>query len=225
MPRLSMLVIVVPPAADLQGLTVQRDGLTIGRAAWGTRIPVDPGVHVVEANAPGKKTEHLEVHVAPLGDVQTATLAALDDAPAPPAPPSPIAPVVSPSPRATGDVPAASASDPSARETSPARRASLSSRRTWAIVSASAGVLGLGAGSVFGLRAIAEHHDPGATCTTTPCSATSVSLNNQAKFAADFSTASFAVGLVGVGLAAFLWFGDSVAVAPGMGSLQVVGRF
>jgi hypothetical protein len=88
------------------------------------------------------------------------------------------------------------------------------------------GVLGVAAGTYFGVRAITLHDDPGATCTTTPCGSTPVSLNNQAKFAADASDVTFAVGLVGLGLGAFLWLGDSgVSVAPGVGSLVVSGPF
>jgi hypothetical protein len=88
------------------------------------------------------------------------------------------------------------------------------------------GVLGVAAGTYFGVRAITLHHDPGAPCTTNPCGSTPTSLNNQAKFAADASDVTFAVGLVGLGVGAFLWLGDSgVRVAPGVGSLALSGSF
>ena len=219
MPKLSMLVIVIPPEVDVPGLTVMRDGLTIGRAAWGTRIPVDPGTHVVEVSAPGKKMRQVEVRVGPQGDVQTTTLASLEDAP------SEVAPVVSSPPATTSSPDVASTRAPIETKSAPAPHPGLSTRREWALVAAGVGVLGVGAGSFLGLRAIGDHHDPGAICTTSPCSSTSVSLNNDAKLSADVSTASFAVGLVAVGLAAFLWFGDSVTIAPGVGSVQVAGRF
>jgi hypothetical protein len=45
--------VVTPPAPQL---VVKRDGVTLGEAAWGTPVPVDPGPHVVEATAPGKRT-------------------------------------------------------------------------------------------------------------------------------------------------------------------------
>lgn len=54
-PRLSRLTIVVPePTASLRGLEISRDGVTVGKAAWGTPIPVDPGPHVIRATADGR---------------------------------------------------------------------------------------------------------------------------------------------------------------------------
>ena len=205
-PRLSMLVIVVGPDADRPELSVTRDGIALGRAAWGTRIPVDPGTHVIEASAPGKAKRRVEIRVGPDGDVQKATLPALEDeAPPPPVVPPPAAPVtLAPPPPLPPEAPP------------PAR--GLSSRRVWAIASAGVGVLGVGAGSYFGARAISLHNDPNAPGNT--------SLNNQAKFAADASTVTFAVGLVGLGLGAFLWLGDSsVSVSAGAASVAVSGRF
>jgi hypothetical protein len=185
MPRLSMLVIVVPSEVDSPSLVVQRDGIAIGRAAWGTRIPVDPGAHVVEASA-----------------LATPAL-----------PPTPAPATTAPGPvSAAPDAPAA-------------RQAGLSARRTWAIASLGAGVVGIATGTVSGAVAIGKHNAPGATCTASPCSSTSVGLNNDAKTFADVSTVTFIVGAVGVGLGAFLWFGDSVTVAPGVGSFEFSGRF
>jgi len=52
-PRLFYLTITVrAPAKDL---VVTKDGVALGRAAWGTRLPVDPGDHVVAASAPGRR--------------------------------------------------------------------------------------------------------------------------------------------------------------------------
>jgi hypothetical protein len=213
MPKLSMVVIVVPPEADLPALTVLRDGIAIGRAVWGTRIPVDPGSHVIEASAPGKQLRHVEVKVGPDADVQTVTIAKLDDAPAAAAPVPPTA------------VLAAAPAGP-APESPPTEHGGLSTRRQWAVVSTGAGVLGIGAGTIFGVVAISKHNAPGATCTTSPCSAQSTGLNNDAKLTADVSTVSFIAGGVGLALGAFLWFGDSsVSVSPGVGSLEVTGRF
>lgn len=44
--------VTTPPAPQL---LVKRDGVVLGEAAWGTPVPVDPGPHVIEASAPGKK--------------------------------------------------------------------------------------------------------------------------------------------------------------------------
>jgi len=53
---LSRLTVDVPASLrGVSGLEVKRNGIVIGKAAWGTAMPVDPGVHVVEASAPGKR--------------------------------------------------------------------------------------------------------------------------------------------------------------------------
>lgn len=70
-------------AADTKGLVVKRDNVELGQAAWGTPVPVDPGPHVIEASAPGKKTwrttievgseKLLEVPVPALADAEPGT--------------------------------------------------------------------------------------------------------------------------------------------------------
>jgi len=62
--RLSRLSIVVPAAADLTGLVVERDGRELGRGAWSTAIPVDGGEHVVRATAPGRQPFTVTVVIA-----------------------------------------------------------------------------------------------------------------------------------------------------------------
>ena len=53
-PRLPRLVVDVNGASE--GLEVQRDGSSVGGAAWGAALPVDPGTHRISASAPGKQT-------------------------------------------------------------------------------------------------------------------------------------------------------------------------
>lgn len=207
-PRLSTLVIAVASGADLPELGLVLDGVALGRAAWGTRIPVDPGTHVLVESAPGKQPRRFEVRVGPDGDSQTATLTALEDAPAaPPAPPPP--PVVAPPPPAQ---------PPPVESVPPPSNGALSSRRTLALGVASAGVVGVALGTYFGIAAISKHDDPNAPG--------NVDLNNQAKFSADASTVSFIAGAVALGVGAFLWLGDTqVHVQAGVGSVGVSGRF
>jgi hypothetical protein len=192
-PRVSKLVVVVDALSSTPGLQVLQDGADLGRAAWSTPIPVDPGEHVVEASAPTKSSSRTVVQVGAEGDVQTVVLSALEDAPPPPP--------------AGGD-----AIPWKAPEAQPPSR--LSTRRTIALVTAGVGIVALGAGTYFGIRAISEHHDPAAACTVTPCSKESITKNDEAKRTADFSTASFIVGLATLGVGAFLWFGESHSSAP-----------
>lgn len=51
-PKLMRLAIRAPSA--IAGLVVKRDGTELAAAAWGTAIPVDPGPHTVDAQAPGR---------------------------------------------------------------------------------------------------------------------------------------------------------------------------
>ncbi len=60
-PKLVSVVYVVPrPEA---GLVVEQDGTDLGRAAWGTRIPVDPGAHQLRVSAPGFRSWSASVFV------------------------------------------------------------------------------------------------------------------------------------------------------------------
>jgi hypothetical protein len=217
-PRLAMLLIVVSPEADRPDLTVKSDGVALARAAWGTRIPVNPGIHVVEAMAPGKVRRRIELTVKGDGDVETATVAPLEDEPVPP--PSPV--VVAPPP------PMAAAPPPPAPPPGvPPPRTGLSSRRIVALASGSAGVVGVGLGTYFGLTAIKKHNDPNAACPSSGADCNGpIDLNNQAKFNADASTVSFAIGLAALAAGAYLWLGDtSVTVSTGVGRLAVSGAF
>jgi hypothetical protein len=53
-PKLSRLTITVSKSAP-PDIEVKRDGAAVGKAQWGTAIPVDPGEHKIAATAPGKK--------------------------------------------------------------------------------------------------------------------------------------------------------------------------
>jgi hypothetical protein len=131
---------------------------------------------------------------------------------APPSPPAPPPPAPQPQ---RADVP---------RSAPRVASAGLSPRRIAALITGSAGLVGVGLGTYFGLTAVARRNDPSSICTAKPCTHAD-DLNNQAGFNADASTVSFALGLAALGAGAFLWFGDSVHVAPGVGSVAVTGRF
>ncbi|MBI2389112.1 MAG: hypothetical protein HYV09_05805 [Deltaproteobacteria bacterium] len=81
-PKLARLTLVAkdPPP----GLTLVRDGVTLETAALGVALPVDPGAHVIEARAPGKKPVRVELRVEPEQST-TFTVPALvdDDSPKP----------------------------------------------------------------------------------------------------------------------------------------------
>ncbi len=59
-PSLSKLTLSVPNAPA--GTEVKRDGVAVSTASYGLAVPVDPGHHVIDATAPGKRF-HREVDV------------------------------------------------------------------------------------------------------------------------------------------------------------------
>ncbi|MBI5536762.1 MAG: hypothetical protein HY898_28840 [Deltaproteobacteria bacterium] len=78
-PRLSRLKIVVPDGAVVPGLLVSRDGSETKKGSWGTAIPVDPGQHVIEASAPGKKPWRQAIDVAKDGANASVTIPVLEE--------------------------------------------------------------------------------------------------------------------------------------------------
>lgn len=61
-PELSHLTI---EASNVAGLEIWHDGRVLGPALWGTRLPVDPGAHRVEARAPGHQPWAIDITVSP----------------------------------------------------------------------------------------------------------------------------------------------------------------
>jgi hypothetical protein len=200
-PTLPTLTIVVLPAADRPDLRVTRDGETVGRVAWGTPIPVDPGAHAVQANAPGHKAWQGQAQVVGAGAKVTIEIPALDaDTQASPAAPTPLtAPAETPAPSTPG-----------------------STQRVIGLVVAGVGVLGLGAGGVFGVMAKSKNDSVPSQCNGSVCTATGTSSLDDAKSAATVSTVAFVAGGVAVAAGVILYIiaprassSTGLTVAPG----------
>src|SRR5262249_7541698 len=88
-PLLSRLAVAAPRAAA--GLGAPRDGALLAAAAWGAPAPVDPGKHVIEARAAGKKPWSTTVEVSAGGALVRVEVPALEDLAVAPAPPPPTA--------------------------------------------------------------------------------------------------------------------------------------
>ncbi len=85
-PRLSKLTVRLAPDTGPPGqVRVTRDGVTLSHEALGTPAPVDPGLHVIEATAPGSRTFHQTVVSAEGGDETVAVRFAAAQAKPPPA--------------------------------------------------------------------------------------------------------------------------------------------
>lgn len=52
-PKLNRIVFLVPTTSRVPGLTVRLGANTVPASAWGTAIPIDPGMHRISASAKG----------------------------------------------------------------------------------------------------------------------------------------------------------------------------
>lgn len=149
-PRLCRLTIVVPPAlAALPGLQIERDGVVLGPAGWGTAIPVDPGTHTVRVTAPQKKGSEATATTTDPGTTTTLTLKPLEDAPAAPTGKPP-----GPGVRLPGiSLPVTSPGAPGESVAGP------STQRIVAGVIGGIGLTGIGLGTAFGILALNKNQE------------------------------------------------------------------
>lgn len=175
--RLAKLTLVASDAAGMQGGQVTLNGRAIPADSWGVPLPIDPGSQHIEVTAPGKKPWSTSIDVAPGPSERTVTIPALENAPSRTAAP-------------------ATATTANAPSSAPATRADgAAAMRTAGWVAAGVGVVSVGVGSYFGLRAISKNQDSKADCrTTTLCDPAGLTLRNQAKDAATVSTVAFVAG-------------------------------
>jgi hypothetical protein len=177
--RLARLTVHVTPQARVTGLSVTVDGATLGDAAWDVAVPIDPGEHVVRAEAPGKAPFSATVRVPPTAAAERIDVPALSDAAAAPEPPRRLI-----APAATNE-------------------AGGSSRGTVGWIIGGVGLAAIGAGSYFGLRAFSRWSDRNSACTG-GCTPAAKAAGDDASQAATISTIGFAAGLVAVGVGAYL---------------------
>jgi hypothetical protein len=193
-PKLSRLAIDVPSStAHVAGLEVKRDGIVTAQAVWGTAVPVDPGDHVVEASAPGKKRWRSLVKVGPKADRVTLSIPALEDEPV----------VAQPAPSAAPARP------------SEAPQPSASGGKTIGFVVGGVGIAALGVGAFFGVRAITKSSEAKSLCSTDACTNEhAVSINGDAKSAARVADVVLGAGLVAVAVGAILVLSSPKGAPP-----------
>lgn len=160
------------PAVD--GLELSLDGKSLTTAAAGTRVPLDPGEHVIEARAPGREvwTQKLEVPVGPAE--RTVEI-----------------PELTPEGGAAAPAPA-----PAPPEKPPASSVTEDPKRLAAWGAVGLGVVGLGVGAFFGLRTLSEKSTVDDNCTGSFCNQAGLDANDRAYTAATLSTVGFGVGVV-----------------------------
>ena len=210
-PMLSRVVVRVPPESDKPDLVILRDGTPVARAAWGTAMPMDPGRHVVSATAQGYRSWQVEIEVGAEADRDEVIVPLLEALPLPPVIEPPRPPVERPPQPPALPPPVAPAEEPGVP---PGRIAG------WTV--ASVGFTALGAGTVAGVVTFLKDDASDALCEPI-CDDEGYALNQDAKVAADVSTALFIVGAVaaGVGVTIVLLTPDlgapTVSLFPGVG--------
>lgn len=218
-PHLSYVTVAVPE--PVAGLVVRRDGRAMASATWGVAVPVDPGTHSIEATAPHKKPWKTMIAVGKDGGSLDVQIPELEEAPAKPVTEAAPAakPTTAPKPSTKGTrqpgakppVPpgATGKPGPPTGPTVPARAAAASGsrQRTWALISAGAGVIGLGIGTALVISAKNAYSDANRYCdASNRCTdPTGVSLRDTAISRADLANIPLGIGLAGLGLGAVLW--------------------
>ena len=205
-PGLSKLTILIPAASDVTGLEVRRDGLSVGRAVWGSAIPVDPGLHTVDVSAPLKKNWATTVDVGAAAAQALVTVPPLEAAPVTAAPPA--APSVK------------SLFTPPAPPSEPKRG---STQRTAGVVVGGLGLAAVAIGAVAGLAAKSNNDEALTHCdATSSCDAQGLSLTSRARSDAAVSTVGFGIGGVALITGAVLYLtAPSKKASGGLARLRV----
>lgn len=201
-PRLAWLTIDVPKDALVPGLQIRKNGVLVSPELSGTASPVDPGEVVVDASAPGRLPFSTKVKVAAKARAVVAIPPLLADPDAAPVPvPPPAAHAENAPPTAVNATPAAAAPAPSpapapAEHTSPI---------PWVV--GGAGVIALGVGSYFGLKAISNADDAREICPKGVCSdKEGETAASDAHTQAKISNVCFALGATAVAAGVVLYF-------------------
>lgn len=227
-PRLSRLAVTVRSDAKVPGLVVKVDGVTLAEASWGSSTPSDPGEHVVEATAPGHIGVTKKVTFGVTSETRTVEIGPLDVAPVPvPTQPSTPASAV---PAPASAEPASSAVPPHAVPPPPVHPV-----QTPAYLVGGIGVASLVVGAYFGLSARSDTRSANLLCPEKTCANDeALARNDSAGKAAKVSNVFVGLGLVGVGVGAYLWVHSGTSnsgirlgptVASGRAGLSAEGAF
>jgi hypothetical protein len=175
--KLSTITVSVSAGARVPGLQVRIDGVAIGSAAWDTPTPVDPGLHEVSAQAPGKAPYKRALRVATNGDRQTVAVPPFLD---------------------SADRRASAAEAPRA----PATR-STDVRRTAGLALGGVGLAAVGVGTFFGVRAASQKSDSDAHCSPA-CDQQGVDAWSAAKTSALVADLGIGIGVAAIAAATVL---------------------
>lgn len=197
------------------GLQISRDEVAIGAGAFGVAQPVDPGRHRIEASAPGYVSWSIEVEVGPRAKVAVRVPRLLPDQET----------AVESEP-ASAKLPAPTPARPPApaRPSAPARPARAAGSRTPAIALVAAGGALTIAGGVLGVLALGSYNRADEQCPAPHerCAGSTMDLRDTAELQANLSNAGLALGVVGLGVGALLFWQSGPERAERRVSVQAV---
>jgi len=210
-PKIPSLIVRIEGALPAE-VSVQIDGAPIARELLGEARPVNPGPHKIEGQ---RGSQHAVVELVLAESEQKPALLRFSSQVA--APPAALSPTPAPAPL------------------SDSAGAGLGKQRTFALIAGGVGLVGVGVGSVFGLKSKSDHDEAEKYCDGSECSdARGVSAGTDAHSAGNISTVAMIIGGVGLAGAAVLWFtaptpseqqGARLGVGVGAGTLRVQGQF
>jgi len=197
-----MLIRVAKRAPDLE---LRIDGQSIGQAAWGSPIPLDPGIHRLDATAPHKQPWARSFEIVAGASPVTLEVPALVAAPEP-AGSTPPSPDTNASPKTLSEAPLLSSAPPAAIH---------DPRRTWGYAAGALGIVGVAAGTYFGFTTIAKQNIVEENCNAASCrNQTGMDADRAAHRAATVADVSFGIGLAAVIASAYLLLTADDAPAP-----------
>ncbi|HKO49127.1 MAG TPA: hypothetical protein VJV79_15450 [Polyangiaceae bacterium] len=185
-PRLAHLTVDLEPSVkELADLRVSCDGVPLELTTLGAGLPLDPGSHVIEAEAPGRK--RFEQTIVVSDEPRRYSIA-----------------IVLPVDAGAVELAAASKVE---RETTGTKPSSWSTQRSLALAAGGVGLAGLTAGTFLGLAVGSQMDRARALCSDgqTGCSEQALALQDQARGYALASTIAFSAGAVGILGGIALW--------------------
>lgn len=230
-PKLSRLSVeLAPDVAKIPGVVVKRGTQRLEPSLYGTSLPVDPGEYRVEVTAPGYEPWNTPIKVESGGASASVRVPALVKASEPAGSAAPLP--------ATPSEPSQSGVQPAQVELSPTPSShGMSTQQTVGIVTGAVGIVGLGVGSFFGIRALKKSSDADSHCPKAGlCNdQEGLTLTEEGQDHASIANIGFAVGGGLLALGAVLYLtgapsdADRVALVPvlvpGSAGANVVGRF
>ncbi len=205
------MIVVDPATAQLPGLSVREDEVALRPAAFGSPLPVDPGRHLVRAEAPGHAAWQAAIEIGTEPGRKTITVPALA-----PLPSKPARSATPPKPGVT--------QTPGALELTPVRLG--------AIALGGAGIASLGIGAAALGRALDEKASSDKGCGAGGCTPAGENHRSVAHEAATWATVGAVSGVALLGAGAVLWVlgkpsssvrVGSVTILAGPGEVAVAG--